>query len=296
MLFTARTSVYSLRMTTPGNPLPQGVGPAYHLVISAKAGIQKPCSRKTNARIRRNRYRSRRHGERRRVSPGPAAAGKVLGLEQYDIPNEMGSSHGVSRMIRLAYHEDPSYVPLLYRAYELWHQLENRVRREAAGHHRMRPRRRRSEANCWKARWETVTQHHLPYRILSGPEVNQEWPGFQLPEEAEMLYEQQGGFVLSERCIVGHVSAALEIGAEVHGREAAVSWEPTAGGGVVVTTDKDTYSARRRLVVTAGAWAGKVAPEVAAHAVPERQVLGWVCALSPGAFPAGEFPVLRHGG
>jgi sarcosine oxidase len=34
----------------------------------------------------------------------------VLGLEQYNIPHQMGSSHGYTRIIRLAYHEDPAYV------------------------------------------------------------------------------------------------------------------------------------------------------------------------------------------
>ena len=52
---------------------------------------------------------------------------RVLGLEQYDIPHQLGSSHGVSRIIRLAYYEHPSYVPLLYRAYELWWALERTV-------------------------------------------------------------------------------------------------------------------------------------------------------------------------
>src|SRR3954464_11893031 len=49
---------------------------------------------------------------------------RVLGLEQFDIPHALGSSHGQSRMIRLAYYEHPDYVPLLCRAYELWDQLE----------------------------------------------------------------------------------------------------------------------------------------------------------------------------
>src|SRR3982750_2989946 len=51
---------------------------------------------------------------------------KVLGLEQFDIPHALGSSHGYSRMIRLAYYEHPDYVPLLRRAYEMWDQLEKR--------------------------------------------------------------------------------------------------------------------------------------------------------------------------
>src|ERR1700722_15967997 len=50
---------------------------------------------------------------------------RVLGLEQFSIPHENGSSHGVNRIIRLAYAEHPDYVPLLRRAYELWRELEN---------------------------------------------------------------------------------------------------------------------------------------------------------------------------
>ena len=49
---------------------------------------------------------------------------RVLGLERYTPAHDRGSSHGQSRIIRQAYFEDPSYVPLLLRAYELWEQLE----------------------------------------------------------------------------------------------------------------------------------------------------------------------------
>src|SRR6266545_5592893 len=50
---------------------------------------------------------------------------RVLGLERFDVLHDRGSSHGLNRIIRLAYSEHPSYVPLLRRAYELWHELEN---------------------------------------------------------------------------------------------------------------------------------------------------------------------------
>src|SRR5262245_11838621 len=52
---------------------------------------------------------------------------RVLGLERYAVPHELGSSHGVTRIIRLAYYEDAAYVPLLRRAYELWRDLETRA-------------------------------------------------------------------------------------------------------------------------------------------------------------------------
>ncbi len=49
---------------------------------------------------------------------------RVLGLERFDVPHALGSSHGVNRIIRLAYFEHPSYVPLLRRAHERWRELE----------------------------------------------------------------------------------------------------------------------------------------------------------------------------
>ena len=49
---------------------------------------------------------------------------RVLGLERYDLVHEYGSSHGLTRIIRLAYWEHPTYVALLRRAYELWRELE----------------------------------------------------------------------------------------------------------------------------------------------------------------------------
>ena len=217
----------------------------------------------------------------------------VLGLEQYDVPNELGSSHGISRMIRLAYHEDPSYVPLLLRAYELWHQLEN-----VAGERLL------INTGCLRGgvganrllegSLETVRLHNLPHRLLSGPQVNQEWPGYNLPEEAELLYEPNGGFLLSERCIISHVAAALDLGAEVHGREAALDWEPTASGGVIVHTDKrhlhrpQSDYHRRRLGRQSCAGNRRTRPARTPGA-------GLVRATPPGIVPAGYLPGLRSG-
>src|SRR5205809_4528285 len=54
-----------------------------------------------------------------------AASGRrVLGLDRFQPPHNLGSSHGLTRIIREAYFEHPLYVPLVQRAYELWAELE----------------------------------------------------------------------------------------------------------------------------------------------------------------------------
>jgi sarcosine oxidase len=50
---------------------------------------------------------------------------QVLGLEQFQVAHSYGSSHGLSRIIRLSYFEHPAYVAMLRRAFKLWRQLED---------------------------------------------------------------------------------------------------------------------------------------------------------------------------
>src|SRR5271166_2096069 len=52
---------------------------------------------------------------------------RVLGLEQFSLVHDRGSSHGHTRIIRKAYFEHPAYVPILQRAYERWYELEQAV-------------------------------------------------------------------------------------------------------------------------------------------------------------------------
>src|SRR5450755_2005914 len=49
---------------------------------------------------------------------------RVLGLEQFALGHDQGSSHGHTRIIRKAYYEHPDYVPLVLQAYERWRELE----------------------------------------------------------------------------------------------------------------------------------------------------------------------------
>jgi hypothetical protein len=49
---------------------------------------------------------------------------RVLGLEQFSLVHDRGSSHGHTRIIRTAYAEGPAYVPLVKRAFERWYELE----------------------------------------------------------------------------------------------------------------------------------------------------------------------------
>jgi len=217
---------------------------------------------------------------------------RVLGLEQFDIPHAMGSSHGVTRIIRLPYHESPDYVPLLRRAYELWRDLEKTSASELlvitgsidASREALQP---------FQGALESAQAHGIDHQILSGSEVNARFPGYRLPDDFAALYQPQGGFVASERAIVAHVIAAQRLGAEIHAREKLLHWEARPGGeGVIVTTAHSRYEAAS-LILTCGAWMADVVPVLKDKAVPERQVLAWLQPHQPELFTPARFPVFN---
>lgn len=218
---------------------------------------------------------------------------KTLALEQFNIPNNLGASHGVNRIIRLAYAEDPSYVPLLRRAYELWRDLEKVAREQLlfiTGGVDAGP----LEGEIVKGSLRACGIHKLTHEVLDADSLHDKFPGFRLASDMVAVYQPDGGFVLSERSIVAHVTAALELGAHIHGREKVLSWRAD-GAEVRVKTDRSEYDARR-LIITAGPWAASVVKELAALAIPERQVLAWIEPLRPDYFCLGAFPVFNMEG
>ena len=215
---------------------------------------------------------------------------RVLGLERFDIPHAMGSSHGVTRIIRLAYYEHPSYVPLLRRAYELWRELQagwgERLLFVTGSIDASGP-----DEELFRGSLRSCELHDLPHEVLTSAELTRRHPGYRLPPGHMAVYQPDGGFLAAERSVVAHVVAAQAAGAEIHARERVLGWEPD-GNGVRVTTDRGTYGAER-LVVCAGSWIGKLVPELAEVARPERQALAWLQPDLPEAFAPDRFPVFN---
>ncbi len=217
---------------------------------------------------------------------------RVLVLERYDIPHAHGSSHGISRIIRLPYYEDPAYVPLLRRAYALWREAEAASGREllvTTGSIDASPE------------WDPLFQgalasarlHDLEHEVLTGGAVNDRFPGYRLPAGHRAVFQPDGGLVASERAVVAHTELAQANGAVVHAREQVLGWQAAGSGeGVTVTTGRGRYEAGR-LVLTAGAWMEDLVPLLAGRAVAERQVLAWLQPHAPGLFTVDRFPVFN---
>jgi len=215
---------------------------------------------------------------------------QVLGLEQFDIAHDLGSSHGVTRIIRMAYPEGAGYVPLLLRAYELWHDLEARSGERLlyvtgcvdAG---------APDSATVRGSLETCRQFGLEHQALDARALHEKFPGYRLPDGMVAVLQPDGGFLLPERCIIHYVKAAQNLGTEIHTRERVMGWD-SSRGGVEVRTEHEAYRARR-LVITAGPWASQLCPLLQKLAIAERQVVLWAQPPRPELFQPGAFPVFN---
>jgi sarcosine oxidase len=198
---------------------------------------------------------------------------RVLGLERFGPAHDRGSSHGGSRIIRQSYFEDPAYVPLLLRAYELWEKLEHDTGREivslTGGVFTGRP-----ESLAFAGSLRASREWDLPHEILDASELRRRFPTFSPRDDEVALFEAKAGFVRPEATVAAHLDLAARHGADLRYGEPVVRWQALPEGGVRVTTEQGSYAAGR-LVVCPGAWAPELLADLGVPLTVERQVMYW---------------------
>lgn len=211
----------------------------------------------------------------------------VIGLEQFSPAHDLGSSHGKCRMIRKAYFEDPAYVPLVLRAYELWHELER-----ATGEDILRITGVLSVgaeiSEIIRGARRAAEEHDLPVELLSQREVRERYPTLELWKDEVALLEKDAGVLDPERAVRAHLKLAEASGAEARFGLAMESWHVTDNGFEIRLSD-GTQIFARKLVLALGGWFKETLESLGVRIRVQRNVQAW---FSPGthAYDAPGFP------
>lgn len=213
-----------------------------------------------------------------------ARGAAVIGLEQFGLAHEMGSSTGRSRMIRKAYFEDPAYVPLLLRSYELWKELEQACGVELltitgllmVG---------QEDAPIVSGARRAAREHELAIELLTPRQILTRYPTLQLASGEIGVFEPDGGVLVPERAIEAHLRMATKAGAQLRFGTAVERWEAKGDRFEVSLRDGSSVFAKA-LILAMGPWFAD------ALDVPlriQRNVQAWFAPVS-AAYDASRFP------
>jgi sarcosine oxidase len=218
---------------------------------------------------------------------------RVLGIDRFEPPHTMGSTHGKSRIIREAYFEDPGYVPLVARAFEKWGEIESLSGRrifERTGGLMLGP----PDGRLVSGALASAKAHRLQHEVLDAQEVMKRVPALRAMADMIGVVEPRAGVLQPEVAITACLELARKYGATIATNERVVGWEQR-DRGLRVTTEQRAYECDR-LIIAAGAWTSALVPDLGVHLSVERQVQHWfrpttpmrtpiiMCEYAPGRF------------
>lgn len=227
---------------------------------------------------------------------------RAIGIDRFVPPHTMGSTHGETRITRLAVGEGDAYAPLVRRSHALWREIEaegNSELFQQTGGLIMAPRdstaRHHGRENFVRRTIGVAERTGIAHEVLEAAEIAARYPPLQLRGDELGYFEPEAGMLSPERCVETQLRLATRLGAVVRTGERVLAIDQQSAT-VRVTTGQRVVEAAR-CVVTAGPWLGGLLPAFQPLAKVYRQVLHWFVPLDPAAFVVGRFPVFiwMHG-
>lgn len=205
---------------------------------------------------------------------------RVLGIDQFSPPHIDGSTHGETRITRLAIGEGDHYVPFALRSHEIWKDIERESGKKllfSTGGLIMSSEDRTSSVhveNFFKNTVSAAEKFGIRHEKLVADGIRKRFPQFKVADNEIGYFEPDAGYLLPEECVTAQLDLAKKHGAGVHTNEKVIDFR-SGGSEVAVTTEKNTYTGKN-LVITAGPWvSGLIGPAYSSLFKVYRQVLYW---------------------
>jgi monomeric sarcosine oxidase len=207
----------------------------------------------------------------------------VVGFDQFSPPHNLGSSHGETRITRVAVGEGMDFVPLVKRSHEIWREIEAQtgiaIMRTTGGllfESKNNNWSKHGSEGFFERTVKFAQQAEIPYEVWDAKELQKRHPEFNHEQIEKVYYEPGAGYLNPELAVQTQIDLAQKNGATVKTHYKILNIQPIAGGGVGITTNQGYYEAGR-VILSAGAWIKDFIPQ---YMKPQfkvcRQVLYWV--------------------
>lgn len=231
----------------------------------------------------------------------------VLGIDRFAPPHPFGSTHGETRITRLAIGEGAEYTPLAIRSHQLWGEIERetgtRLLHSCGGLILSNPGRRsvsRDVPDFFENTLRAAERHGVAHEVLDAAAIRRRFPQFVVRDHERAYHElpsgpvhaRQAGYLMVEDCVRAQLELARRHGATLALGTTVDGFDVLADGGVEVAAGGARYQADH-LLLSAGAWLPRLlgSPFQDLFRVT-RQVLHWFEITSdPARFAPGTFPI-----
>lgn len=196
----------------------------------------------------------------------------VIGIDRFSPPHSHGSSHGQTRVIRMAYFEHPDYVPLLRQAYRNWSDLQQTTGRQLyfpTGVLQIGP----EDGEVIAGTLRSAQEHQLAIQRYPSDDIASEFPGVVPPSDCIGILERDAGYLLVSECIAAYLDQAKQHGATIKTDSPVESW--TRRGDTFELRTADEVIHAKQLVICGGAWATQLLADLNVPMTILRKHLYW---------------------
>jgi sarcosine oxidase len=213
---------------------------------------------------------------------------RAIGIERFELGHPYGSSHGPTRIIRLAHFENAAYVPLMHRAYALWRELETTAGAKlihATGIAEIGP----PDGEVVRGTIAGASRFGLPHQVVDAKSLMRRYPSFTLPESFVAVLQPDGGYIAAEAALAANIRVATAAGAAIRTHETVLAIDPLPQG-VRIRTDQAEIKTDGA-IIAAGPWLARLLPDLKLPLRVTRQAVGWFAPDDAAQFAADRFPV-----
>ena len=214
----------------------------------------------------------------------------VLVLEQFQRGHIFGSSHGETRIIRFFY-DKPFYTELMKTAYAEWRDLESMSGKSllfitgsvgigAKGNPYGRAARQSLDAAGVESEWWDAAQ------------LAERFPQFRATNNMDILWQKDTGFLRAAECVSTHLQLAEQHGATIREETCVTDIDWQADVPTVRTENSQFHG--KKVVVTAGAWAGSLLAELDLPLTVTKQQVCYYQPADIDRFQPDRFPVFTE--
>ncbi|MFD2201735.1 N-methyl-L-tryptophan oxidase [Shivajiella indica] len=225
----------------------------------------------------------------------------ILGIDQFAPPHTMGSSHGETRITRLAVGEGMDFIPVVMRSHEIWKEIETITGKEimtttggllfdSGG----KSWSKHGSEGFFKRTVNFAQEAGIDHEVFDAGELKKRFSEFNLEERGTVYYEPSAGFLRPELAISTQLHLAEKNKAAIKTHTKVLSISPLSEGGVKIMTNQGEFEAERA-VISAGAWIKDFLPPTGkSHFKICRQILHWL-PIKDKAFTLGKTPIFMWG-